>query len=116
MNEPYTLLHVPYDMDQIRVLRDEENYISGVVDMDLSEIATDFESFLDTLSSKLTGTELLMNITYRIVGCTVGDVSGEVGSGSVHIEVRGDLDMILDMESEYVDEEDDDSTSGDVED
>jgi hypothetical protein len=73
------------------VLRGE--YVSGVVAIDLGDIIDhDLEWFLDELSRLLTGSELLMNHTYPVVGS-----DGE----SLWLKVEGDASMVV----EYLDED-----------
>jgi hypothetical protein len=85
----YILLHQPLFKKAIRDFLDAnpDGYIRGVVAMDLSDlIDNDFESILHMMSEKLTGTELLTDIHFKIVGF--------VGETTLHIEVSGDLSQI----------------------
>ena len=85
----YTLLHQPLSKKAIRDLLDAkpDDYIRGVVAMDLSDlIDNDFEGILHLMSEKLTGTELLTDIHFKIVGFE--------GETTLHIEVSGDLSQI----------------------
>jgi hypothetical protein len=64
-------------------------YVGGVVLVDLSEIINaDHESFLDMLSERLTGTECLMDISYRTLRCDQDN--------QIMIGVVGDPENILD--------------------
>ncbi len=61
--------------------------IDGVVAIGLSEVVDrDFEQFLDLLSERLTGTELLENIDYDVVGHD---------GNELHILVSGDPAGVL---------------------
>lgn len=85
----YKLLEKPLTLDEIAEMRkkNRDGYISGVVHVDLNDvIEKDLEGFLDTLSSKLTGTELLSDIKYTVVGVEDGDLA---------IKVEGDPEMVL---------------------
>ena len=65
--------------------------------MDLDEVGRfDFESFLDLISERLTGSELLMNIDY--------DVVGHEGN-TLHMKVGGDPSEIRGMREDEEDEE-----------
>jgi hypothetical protein len=85
----YTLLHQPLSKKAMCDLLDAnpDGYIRGVVAMDLSDlIDNDFESILHMMSEKLTGTELLTDIHFKIIGFE--------GETTLHIEVSGDLSQI----------------------
>ena len=65
----------------------EMGQCSGVVAVDLNDIIDgDLESFLDLLSTLLTGSPMLSDIEYKVVGADAGDVL---------IEVDGDPTLIL---------------------
>lgn len=64
----------------------DENYIEGVVNIDLDDIiSVDLEGFLDILSKRLTGSPLLMDISYEVVGND---------GNTLKIKVTGDNSMI----------------------
>ncbi len=87
------LMEEPYSMGQMKeALRGEnEGYITGTVPVDLSEIIEgDLESFLDLLSEKVTGTELLTDITYEIVGFE---------EAILFIKVTGDVSSIVSVDN-----------------
>ena len=68
---------------------DKEGLVHGVVSVDLDEvIGHTIEDFLDLLSTRLTGTELLCDIRYTIVGIDKPD--------TFYFEVVGDPSMIED--------------------
>lgn len=82
MNARYVKL--PND-EIVRV--NENDFIRVVVSVELSEIINnDLEGFLDILSEKATGTEVLSDITYSIVERS--------GSSTLEIEVVGNIDLI----------------------
>lgn len=100
--ENVVVMQKPYTMEQMKeALRGEgEGYIEGVVAVDLSDVIdNDLEGFLDLISYKMTGTELLMDITYNVVGHE---------EDMLFIRVRGDVSNIVDCEDDdsYDDEED----------
>jgi hypothetical protein len=75
-------LEKPLTARQIRKGLDEEGYITGVVEIDLEEILSlDADGWLDLLSKKLVGDDLLMDISYRVVG--------HRRPSGIHIEVIG---------------------------
>lgn len=74
---------------------DNDNFITGTIEMSLDEIIDStttesdaLEGFLDELSERLTGSILLMDISYRTVGYNVDDQT-------IIIEVTGDISEIL---------------------
>ena len=78
----------------IREIKKQSNngktYITANVTLELSDIYDGHESFLDALSQKLVGSELLMDITYSVVG----------GKGTaVVFEVSGDVSQVLESEA-----------------
>lgn len=84
------LLSKPLTLEQLKEQADEDNYVSGVVLVDLSDaIDNDLEGWLDLLSEKLTGSPLLMDINYRVVGQRDNELK---------IEVTGDVSGIIDCE------------------
>jgi len=71
---------------------DEVGFIRGEVLVDLPDlIDRDLEGALDMFSQRLTGGDLLMDITYKAVR-----VEGE----SLVVEVSGDPAMILEMQKD----------------
>lgn len=80
---PYTLLTEPLSEEAIRLMRGTTNaYIAGVVPVALNDIiACDLESFIDIMSQRLAGSDLLMDISWEVVG-QEGD--------TLHLKVRGD--------------------------
>lgn len=69
---------------------DENDFISVTVEVELSKfIDNDLEGILDLLSEEATGTELLSNISYSVVGHR-GDV--------LEIKVSGSIESIEDVE------------------
>lgn len=81
----------PASIDQIIKFKDDDNYITGLVRVYLAEIIdNDLEGFLDLISEKLTGSTLLMDIEYRVVG-------HESANDLILLEVSGDVSSILDM-------------------
>lgn len=86
------IMDEPYTTGQMKeALRGaSEGYITGIVPVDLSDIVEgDLESFLDLLSEKVTGTELLMDINYDVVGFE---------ENTLFIKVTGDVSNIVEIE------------------
>lgn len=86
------VLKKPLSLRQIKKQsKNGQEYISGVVSADVGEMTSNcFETFLDGLSMSLTNTELLMDITFEVVG----------GKGSsVYFKVTGDVSQILESAS-----------------
>lgn len=64
------VLRKPLSMTAMKKLAKKDNWwICGTVQVDLSEIVgLDLEGFLDLISQRLTGTDILENQSYEIVG------------------------------------------------
>lgn len=85
----------PMTEEEMRANQDDAGYISGVVAVSLSDlIEGDRDNFLDYISEKLTGSPLLMNIDFKVVG---GVPENE---DLVLIEVVGDASGIIEAEYE----------------
>jgi predicted RNA-binding Zn-ribbon protein involved in translation (DUF1610 family) len=68
---------------------DEDGWVTGVVEIDLEDVIKyDLEGFLDLLSERLVGNDLLSDITYSALG-----VDAE---GMLRVEVTGDALMVFD--------------------
>lgn len=71
---------------------DADGWVTGVVEVDVSRlIETDLDGAMDILSVELTGSELLSDFSYEVVG-NKGDV--------LLIEVTGDASLIWEDEDE----------------
>lgn len=79
-----------YSVKEIKKLTNNgRKYLVGRVAVDCNELYDGQETFLDALSMHLVGNELLMDITYSVVG----------GSGSTIVfEVSGDVTEVLRIE------------------
>lgn len=77
-------------IEDIKKNKTENNIITGNVSIPLTDIIHgDIETLLDTLSNALTGTTLLMDISYAPI---------EVSDDNIIFQVSGDVSMILDEE------------------
>lgn len=64
--------------------------VAGIIPMELNDIInTDLEGFLDILSRRMTGTELMSDIYYRCVGY-------DANTNMLRIEVHGDISSCID--------------------
>ena len=82
----------PYREEDIRANLDKEGHISGNVPVSLADvISRDLEGFIDLVSEKLVGSDLLMDVSYEVVG--VNQESGIVikVSGDPSAHLRGFL-------------------------
>lgn len=62
------ILEKPYTEEEIRT-KENNNRIEGVIKIEMAQIIhSDMEEFLDIISEKLTGSCLLSDISYKIVG------------------------------------------------
>ena len=81
----------PLSVDEIRSHMDGRGMIHGIVRISMAEaVRGEYEEFLDLLSMKLTGTELLTDISYNIVGT---DPDSGL-SGEALIDVWGRTEMM----------------------
>jgi len=85
----------PYTEAEVRANLDKDGYISGNIEVGLSEIINrDLEGFLDMISMKLVNSDLLMNVNYEVVGASRG--------GSLVVRVMGNPSGILGDEPEEI--------------
>ena len=84
----YTLLTSPLTLEQQR--QSPDGWVSGVVPISINDIFTDFENFLNQLSTLLIGTDMLTSIEYTVVGND---------GNELHICVKGDASMNSILES-----------------
>lgn len=81
------ILSEPYTLEELKANADDNNIVYGWVSMPLHQVIdNDFESFLDRLSLKLTGTELLSGTNYELV-CNDND--------NLIFYVEGDISLIV---------------------
>lgn len=81
------ILSEPYTLEELKANANDNNIVYGWVSIPLHQVIdTDFESFLDNLSLKLTGTELLSGTNYELV-CNADD--------NLIFYVEGDVSLIL---------------------
>ena len=81
------ILSKPYTLEELKANADDNNIVYGWISLPLHQVIdNDFENFLDNLSLKLTGTELLSETNYELV-CNDGD--------NLIFYVEGDISLIL---------------------
>lgn len=86
----------PYTARELEAKMDEKCFVTGYVAVPLNDmINAEFEEFLDLLSVKLTGGELLMEISYQAVSILNTDADN-----NVVIKVHGNVSEILSEEEE----------------
>lgn len=86
----------PYTARELEAKMDEKCFVTGYVAVPLNDmINAEFEEFLDLLSVKLTGGELLMEISYQAVSILNTD-----DDNNVVIKVHGNVSEILSEEKE----------------
>lgn len=82
----------PLTKEAVCRYKDDNNYIRGIVKVELSDmIENDLEGFLDLISEKLTGSPLLMDIGYEPVS---------VSEEELYLLVSGDVSEICDEEQD----------------
>lgn len=81
------VLNKPLSLKEIKKLTNNGSlYLTGKVSLELTDLYDGYESFLSALSFKLVGNDLLMDITYSVIG----------GEGeSVFFEVSGDVREVI---------------------
>lgn len=86
---PYTLLNAPLTPAQLREGENTDGYVTGAVSVSPSDlIDNDLEGVLDILSERLTGTDLLEDISYRVIGAA---------DDMIHVEVTGNPVSVLEL-------------------
>lgn len=89
----FDVLREPLTREQIQPRLDENNQVTVVVPVSLGSIIdADIESFNDLLSQKITGSDLLMNIAFRLVGIEGDEV--------MLLEVTGDVSECYEWDDE----------------
>jgi hypothetical protein len=73
----------------LKMWRENDGEIRGLVALDLSDLFGGFEGFLDALSVALVGHDCLMNVDYTLRGVSDGSLVFEA-SGSLESEPEGD--------------------------
>lgn len=82
----------PVTKETVCRYKDDNNYIRGIVKVELSDmIENDLDGFLDLISEKLTGSPLLMDIGYEPVS---------VSEEGLYLLVSGDVSEICDEEQD----------------
>lgn len=88
----HPILSEPYTLEELKKRANDNNIVYGWVSLPLHQVIDfDFENFLDQLSLKLTGTELLSGTNYELV-CNDAD--------NLIFYVEGDISLILETWSE----------------
>jgi hypothetical protein len=108
MNESLrpVLRRTPLSQRYMRMMDLQGDLISGVVPIDLSDIIDlDFEEFLDEVSALLTGTDLLSDIEYHIVGHEEDTLWLKVEGNACHIVDHDTYSYYLEELSIFTQEE-----------
>ena len=83
------ILYPIKEASEVLASRDENNRVEGYIQIHISDIIdNDYEGFLDAISEKLVGSDLLMDVNYDVVG--LADEPNEL-----ILKVSGDVSMIL---------------------
>lgn len=78
----------PLTIEEMKAAADDEFYISGIVAVSACDMAHRFDDgFSDTISEKLTGSTLLMDVYYNEIGI--------LDDGTALLDVSGDISVIL---------------------
>lgn len=71
--------------------RDKNNYVTGYIRLHVSDIIdNDLEGFIDVISEKLIGSDILMDVNYDIIAME--------DANSFIVRVSGDVSAVLEME------------------
>ena len=84
-------LPLPYTLEQMKKMskRNKHGQITGVVRVDIDKIIhCDQDEFLDLLSNALTGSDILGDIAYRVVGHD---------GNTIRIEVTADPSLVIEF-------------------
>ncbi len=82
------ILYEPMTPDQIKSELDPDGFVTGRILIDMDHVAgLDLDSFYDLISERLVGSDLGMDISYKVVG---------VSDGSVVVQVSLDPSAVLD--------------------
>lgn len=86
-----TAMKKPYTVEEMKEKMDDNGYVIGVVAVPFHSIVnTEFEGFLDILSCRLVGSELLMDVDYNVVG-----IDKTEDDTNILVEVKGDVSEII---------------------
>lgn len=81
----YEIMEKPYTEEELKKIANEDGAVEGIVAVGLNNVLeTDFEGFLDIVSSLLIGNVLLQDISYKVVGCDSDD-------NTLHLKISGYL-------------------------
>ncbi len=76
--------------------RDENNFVEGYIQIHISDmIDNDYEGFLDFISEKLVGSDLLMDVNYEVVA-----QAKKIFPNELILKVTGDASTIVESEEE----------------
>lgn len=93
LQEPMTI------KEMIRATSEDNQRVKGKISVNIHKIIhSDFEEFLDLISMKLVGSDLLSNIQYELVDM------GSKEDETVIIEVEGDVYNIMELDDEMFEE------------
>ncbi len=82
------------EASEILALRDENNYVEGYIRIHINDmIDNDYEGFLDFISEKLVGSDLLMDVNYEVVA-----QAKKMFPNELILKVTGDASTIIESE------------------
>lgn len=90
----YDSLYPIREASEVLASRDENNYVEGYIQIHISDmIDNDYEGFLDFISEKLIGNDLLMDINYEVVA-----QAKKMFPNELILKVTGDVSTIIEEE------------------
>lgn len=89
------ILERPMTVDEAKAVADKDGFVSAIVRLDLNDAIAcgGIDGFCDILSNKLIGDDLLMDISYAVVGC-------DKETGEILVKVDGDITASLGIEDQ----------------
>jgi hypothetical protein len=86
------ITHVP-TIDELKAAMDSDQMITAVVALDQEDlVGVGFDGFIDRLSTAATGTELLMDVSYEIIGQS---------PFGILVTVKGSIQGVIETQEEY---------------
>lgn len=90
----YDSLYPIREASEVLASRDENNYVEGYIQIHISDmIDNDYEDFLDFISEKLVGSNLLMDVNYEVVA-----QAKKMFPNELILKVTGDVSTIIEEE------------------
>lgn len=94
LEKRYDNLYPIREASEVLASRDKNNYVEGYIQIHASDmIDNDYEGFLDFISEKLVGSDLLMDVNYEVVA-----QAKKMFLNELILKVTGDVSTIIEEE------------------